>query len=123
MRTSRSITSERLVPVPTLLPFLGFGLALELGQAEAPETLQEFPQLFQPLRARAVETPRPLAPLAHKTGLLENAQMLRDRRARHLEPRGDLAGGQFAVAEQLEDLASPRLCQRLDGRLHAKHIK
>src|SRR3954453_8065800 len=120
--TSRSTTSSWLVPASTLLPFLGLRLTLELLQAEAPETFYEFLELFQPLGTCAVEPPRPLTPLAHETGLLEYAQVLRDGGAGHVEARCDRASGQLAVADQLEDLASPRFRKRLDGRLHAQRM-
>src|SRR3954447_23841840 len=57
--TSRSTTRARLVPASTLLPFLGFRLALELGQAEGPEPFEDLLELLQPFRTRAVEPPRP----------------------------------------------------------------
>src|SRR3954452_13885754 len=106
------------VPASTILPFLGFRLALELGEAERPEALQELLELPEAFRTGAVEAPRPLTPLAHETGLLEYAQVLRDRRPRHVEARRDLAGGQLAAADEIEDLAPPRLCQCLDHGLH-----
>src|SRR3954454_17218267 len=106
------------VPASTLLPFLGFRLALELGEAERPEALQELLELPEAFRTGAVEAPRPLTPLAHETGLLEYAQVLRDRRSRDVETRRDLTSGQLTIADQLEDLPSPRLRERLDGRLH-----
>src|SRR3954447_16043446 len=78
MRISHSITWS-LVPASTLLPFLGLRLALELGEAERPETLEELLELRQAFRASAVEPLRPLTPLAHEAGLLEYAQVLGDR--------------------------------------------
>src|SRR4051794_28510185 len=68
--TSRSTFSVWLVPASTLLPFLGFSLALQLGEAECPEALEELLELLESLRTGAVEAPCPLAPLAHETGLL-----------------------------------------------------
>src|SRR3954463_11079863 len=79
MWTSRSMTSEELVLASTLLPFLGFGLALQLRQAERPEALEELLEVLQSFRTGAVEAPRALTPLAHETGLLEYAQVLGDR--------------------------------------------
>src|SRR3954463_10475535 len=99
MRTSHS--TAWLVLASTLLPFLGFRLALELGEAERPEALQELLELPEALRTGAVEAPRPLTPLAHETGLLEYAQVLRDRRSRDVETRRDLTSGQLAIADQL----------------------
>src|SRR3954447_480662 len=122
IRTSHSTTIE-LVLASTLLPFLCFRLALQLRQAERPEALEELLELLQALRPGAVEAPRSLAPLAHETGLLQYAQVLRDRGARHLEARCDLAGRQLVLADQLEDLAPPRLSQSLDGRLHVDKCK
>src|SRR3954453_15186289 len=111
-----------LVPASTLLPFFGLRLTLELLQAEAPETLQEFLQLFQPRGARAVDPPPPPTPLGHGTGPLENAQVLRDSGPAYVEARRDLTRGQLVLADQLENLPPPRLGQRLDGRLHGSIV-
>src|SRR3954452_22851195 len=63
MRTSRSMACVCSVPASTFPPLLGFRLALELLQAECPETLEELPQLFQSLGAGAVEAPGSFAAL------------------------------------------------------------
>src|SRR3954454_8161608 len=122
IRTSHSTTIE-LVLASTLLPFLCFRLTLQLRQAERPEALEELLELLQALRPGAVEAPRSLAPLTHETGLLEYAQVLRNRRARHFEARCDRARRQLALTDQLENLPPPRLSERLDGRLHVEHRK
>ena len=50
------------------------------------------PATRQALGSRLVQTPRPVAPFAHQPGLLQEGQVLRDRRQRHLEMRRDLPG-------------------------------
>src|SRR3954453_22305865 len=102
--TSRSTMSSWLIPASTLLPFLGLGLTLELLQAEAPETLYEFLELFQPLGTSSVEPPRPFAPLGHETGLLEYAQVLRNRRPGHVKAGSDLTGRELTFTHEFEDL-------------------
>src|SRR5213078_359944 len=85
-----SIASSRStvvsVVVSTLLLLL-FCLALECAEALVPELLQ----LGEPFRAGPVEPPCPVASLAHEPRLLEDGQMLRDRRPRYVEMRRDLA--------------------------------
>src|SRR3954453_14848557 len=122
MGNSRPTTRARLIPASTLLPLLGFRFALELLQGEGPEAVEELLELLEALWAGAVEAPRPLTPLAHETGLLEYAQVLRDRGAGHVETRCDCAGGELALTDQLEDRAPAGFRKRLDGRLHAAQI-
>jgi len=90
-----------------------------LLQAECPEALEEFLEVLQPFRARAVEPPRPLTSLSHETGLLEYAQVLRDGRPGDVEARRDLAGRELATGEQPQDL-SPLWLRECVEHLHGK---
>lgn len=45
--------------------------------------------------------------------------MLRDRLPRDVEVRGDPPRGQFLVADETQDLTSPRLNDGINGCLHA----
>src|SRR5690348_1454265 len=102
----------------TMLPLLSFGLPLERGEAIAPELLQECLQLRQPLGSRAVQPPHAVAPLVHQTGLLEHAEVLRDRRPADVEVCGDLARRQLLVPDEAEDLPPVRLGDGLQRRVH-----
>jgi hypothetical protein len=97
----------------------GFRLSLELLQAECPEALEELAQLFQSLGAGAVEAPGSFPTLGHEAGLLQYAQVLRDRRAADVEALCDLARRQLVVADELEDLAAAGFRECLNRRLHA----
>ena len=91
-----------------LLPLLSFGFPFERIEARVPELLQELPQLGQSLGTRAVEAPGAVAPFVHEPGLLQQRQVLRDRRTRHVEVRRDLAGRELSVADELQDLPAAR---------------
>src|SRR5437588_2203224 len=109
--SSRSIATVSLAFVATL-PLLSFCFTLQRIELRVPETVEEPLQLAEPLRTRAVEPLRPVPPLVHETRLLEDAEMLRDRRPRDVELRRDRAGRQLLVSHQLEDLPPPRLRDR-----------
>src|SRR5207248_6701106 len=95
------------------LCLLSFRLGLEGVEALVPELLQERLQLREPLGSRPVEALRAVASLAHEARLLQDGQVLRDRRPRHVEVPGDLARGELAVADKREDLAPRRRRDRL----------
>src|SRR5205085_11319311 len=101
-----------------LLCLLSLGLRLEGVEALVPELLQERLQLCEPLGPRAVEAPGAVASLGHEAGLLQDVQVLRDRRPRHVEVPRDLARGELAVADEREDLAPPGRRDRFQGGLH-----
>src|SRR5690349_15461241 len=97
------------VVVSILLPLLHLGLPLERGEAITPELLEELLQLVEPFGPGPVEPSRPVASLVHEPRLLQDCQMLRDGRPRHLEVPGDLARGQLFVADEGQDLPPSRL--------------
>jgi len=55
----------------------------------------------------AVDAAGALSALYHKPGLLEHAQVLADRRPRHLELRRDFSRGQLLVPHQFENAQPP----------------
>src|SRR6516164_4141858 len=63
------------------------------GGAEGPESVL----------VGSVDPAGTLPALYHKPGLLEHAQVLADRRPRHLELRRDLSCGQLPVPYQFQD--------------------
>src|SRR5512132_2712170 len=105
-----------------LLLLLLLCFAFECLEPDVPEALQEVPELDQALRSRPVEAPGAVASLGHEPRLLQDVQMLRDRRPRDIEVRCDLPGAQLAVADEREDLPSPRLGDCFQRRFHARYL-
>src|SRR5206468_11475957 len=103
---SSRITDVVSAVVSILLPLLSFGLALERVEAIAPELLEEPPDLGEPLRSRLVEAPGAVPALAHEPRLLQDVQVLRHGRPRHVEVGRDLTCGELAVADERQDLAA-----------------
>jgi hypothetical protein len=75
--------------------------------------LEELAELLEALGPHAVQASRAVPSLAHEPRLLEDVQMLGDRRARHVEMGGDLARAQLTVADERENLPPPRSGDRL----------
>jgi hypothetical protein len=87
-------------------PFFAFYLLLEAKQAVIPETLQELPELDQSFRPRAIEPPRAFCADGEQSRAGQYTQVLRDSGARHVEPRGYLAGGALLMLKKAKDLAA-----------------
>src|SRR5205085_6301946 len=107
----------------TCAPFLSFGFALQRVEPLVPERLEEGPQLGKALRSGAVEAPRAVSPFVHEPGLLQDRQVLRHRRPRHVEVLRDLARRQLPVADEREDPAAARLRDRFQGGVHGRLFK
>src|SRR4051812_43191084 len=105
-----------------LLPLLLLCFAFECLEPGVPEALEEIAELNEPLGAGPVETSGAVAPLAHEPRLLENVQMLRDRRPRDVEVRGDLACTELTVTHEREDCAPVRRGDRFQRGLHYRFI-
>src|SRR4051794_460177 len=104
--TSVRSTTTVSVAFATLQLLLSFCFALQRLELRVPERVEERLQLREPLRARPVQAPRAVPSFVHQTRLLEHTEVLGDRRARHVELRRDLAGGELVLADELEDLPS-----------------
>src|SRR5829696_9087902 len=92
-----------------LLSLLLLYLAFEGVEPHVPELLQEVLELDEPFRTCPVQAPGAVASLVHEPRLLQNVQVLGDRRPRHVEMRRDLACAQLVVTDERED-AAPRRC-------------
>jgi hypothetical protein len=90
-------------------PFFTFCLLLETMQTVIPETLQELPELDQSFRPRAIEALRAGFADGEQSRAGQHSQVLGDGRARHVEPRGYLAGGALFMLKKAKDLAAMRL--------------
>ena len=96
---------------------VGFDLALEDLEVLAPEVVQERPQLGQTLGPGSVDASGAVSALTHETGIAQVPQVLGDGLAGDVEVHGDLTRGQFPVADETQDLASPWLGDGIDGCL------
>src|SRR5205085_4202787 len=105
-----------------LLLLLLLRFAFECVQARAPELLEEVPELAEPFGTGAVQAPGAVASLAHESRLLQDVQVLGDRRSRDVEVRRDLAGAELVVADEREDPAPPRLGNRFQCGLHEQYL-
>src|SRR3954453_12413335 len=115
--SSRSTDTVSVV-ASTLASLLSFGLAPERVEPFVPEAVEELLQLREAFRARLVQAPGAVAPLTHESRLLQDGQVLRDRRPCDVEVRSDLTRRQLVVADERQDPPPSRLCDRLQRRFH-----
>jgi hypothetical protein len=97
--------------------FLALGGSLEGTQALGPEDLQVTPELGDGLRSGAIEALRAVSPFGDQAGLLQDAEVLGDRRPRDVEAAGNVADGELLARDEAEDLAAARLtkgCKSVD---------
>src|SRR5436190_8304904 len=108
------------VVVSMLLPLLLLRLAFECFQPHVPELLEELLELGEPFGTYPVQALRAVPSLAHEPRLLQDVQMLRNRRPGDVEVRRDLPGRELAVPHQGQDLASPGCSDCLQRGLHRR---
>src|SRR6266480_2596663 len=113
-RTSCSRTSVAAGASGTAPPLLGLGRTLEARQPGRDHVGEEAMEVGEALGSHAVEPPRPVAALADQARLLEDREVLRDRRLRDGEARGDLPGASLSLCQQAQDLPALRLGDRLE---------
>src|SRR5436190_10867769 len=110
-----------------LLALLLLCFAFECLEPGIPEFFEEVPELAEPLGTRPVEASGAVASFAHEPRLLEDVQVLGDRRPRDLEVRRDLSGAELSVADEAQDRAPSRFCDRFECGLHrdylSKHLR
>src|SRR3954447_23683960 len=102
------------IALSIVLPLLSFGFCLQRLEPLAPERLEELPELDEARRTGSVEPSRAVPPFVHEPRLLQDREVLGDRRPRHLEMGRDLPGRELLRAHELEDLPPPRLGDRLE---------
>src|SRR5260370_39996373 len=76
------------------------------GQRIRPERFQELAQLDQPVRIERVEPPIACWPIHDETGVLEDLEMLADRRTRDRHVPGDLDDREWTEFEPLDDTSA-----------------
>ena len=84
--------------------------------------LEELLELREPFGTHAVQAPRAVSSLAHEPRLLEDVQVLGDRRARHVEVRRDLACAELACPDEGENLPSSRRGDCLQCGFHVSYV-
>src|SRR6266542_3503993 len=105
-----------------LLPLLLFRFAFECFEPHVPELLEELLELGEPFRACPVQAPRAVPSLAHEPRLLQDVQVLGDRRPRDVEVRRDLAGAQLVVTHERENLTAPGSGDCFQRSLHGDYL-
>ena len=95
----------------TLPAVVGFGRRLESRQSLAPELVEELAQLGETFGADAVQAPGAVAALIEQSGVLEDAEVLRDRGTGDVEVRRDRARAQLVVADEMQDVTASGLGQ------------
>src|SRR5262245_49864430 len=113
----RSYTAVSVIASMLLLLLL-LCFAFERFEPDIPEAVEEVPQLDEPFGTCPVEAPGAVASLAHEARLLQDVQVLRDRRPRDLEVRRDLAGAELVLPDEAQDRAPPRLGDGFECSLH-----
>src|SRR5207302_4783974 len=109
------------MPAPPLFFLLRRGL--QRAKARIPEVLEIRAQLRDRLGSRPVEALRAALALGHKVRLLEDAQVLRDRRPCHVEAACDLSNRELGQRHHPQDLAASGLRNRRERvhRVKRKH--
>jgi hypothetical protein len=93
---------------PTFSALIPFDGVLEAHQPVAPQLVEELAHLGETIRIELVEAPRAVTPFRDEPGLLEDAQVLGDRRTADVEVFGDLADAALVVSDEAQDLPSAR---------------
>jgi hypothetical protein len=87
---------------------LALGGVLQRTQALGPEDLERGPELSDGFRSRAVQALRAIPPQGDEAGVLQDAEVLRDRRPRDVEAARDVADRELLARDQAKDLAASR---------------
>src|SRR5262245_30876864 len=88
--------------------------AIDVLRPEGAVVRDPVDERLHPARFHAVEDAAPLAPAVHQTGVFQGGEMLRDRRLRDVEARGEVLHRRFAARERLEDRPAAGVRQRLE---------
>src|SRR5579863_2581107 len=79
---------------------------VQLGRPEAFDPCEPLIELGETGRVDAIDAPLRVDAHRDQLGLAKHFQMLRDGRGAEVEVLDDLAGGEFALRQDLEDLAA-----------------
>jgi hypothetical protein len=97
----------------------GLGDVTQPLEPSGPVVVQELAELLHLVALGPVQPARAVSAFGHEPGLLEDAEVLRDRRPRDLaEVIGDLGRRTLARPDEPEDLAPSGFCECLERRIH-----
>jgi len=96
------------------LRFRGF---LERGEGVIPELVEVLPQGVDAGGVQLVQAAVAGGPVEHEVRLLQNTQVLRDRRPTHRKLTGQLTHRKRTIEQTFEDGAPGRIGQRSDLRV------
>ena len=105
-----------------LLLLLLFRFAFQCLEPDVPELLEEVLELGEPFGTCPIQAACAVASLAHEPRLLQDVQVLGDRRTRHVEVRRDLACAQLVVADERKDAAPGRCGDGFERALHRSYL-
>src|SRR2546429_4596985 len=105
-----------------LLQLLLLRFAFECFEPHVPELLEEVLELGEPFGTYPVQAPRAVPSLTHEPRLLQDVQVLGDRRPRDVEVRRDLAGAQLVVTDERENLTAPGRGDCFQRSLHRSYL-
>jgi hypothetical protein len=88
-----------------------FGGGLERTQALGPEHFEGRPELSDGLRSRPIQALGPVPSFGDEARVLEDAEVLRDRRPRDVETARDVADGELLARDEAKDLAASRFTE------------
>jgi hypothetical protein len=80
-----------------------------------PHLLEGLPERTKRLQIGSVEVALAVSPDAHKAGLTQHAEVLRDGAKANVESLGDVARRELLVPYEAKNLATPRLGDDLKG--------
>jgi hypothetical protein len=87
----------------------------ERGEGGVPGGDQPLLEVDQPVWRQGVEVARAAALVVHQAGALEHLEVLADGRPPDRHGGGDLADRSGALGEELEDLATTRVAEGIEG--------
>src|SRR4051794_10772669 len=101
----------------------GLGYIAQAFETGGPVVVEEVAKLLHLILAGPVQTPGAIAPLAHQSGLLQHAEVLRDGRASDVSKVvRDLRRRQLTHPHQTHDLPASGLRQCLEGCIHTLSV-
>src|SRR4051794_12775547 len=104
-----------------ILCLLLLGCIAKRGQRLVPERVEVGPQVGHGLRIHAIHPPRADLAIDHQPGVLEDLEMLRDRRPADREARGQLADRSRDRRQALEDGLARRVAEGGHGSSYVSH--
>jgi hypothetical protein len=93
---------------------------LEANQTVTPQLVEELAHLREPIRIELIEAPRAVPSFRDEAGVLQNPEMLGDRRPADVEVLSDLAHAALIVTDEAQDLPAAREGEGPGGVFHPR---